>query len=522
MARLAPLGIFREFTNDGDPLNGGKLYTYESGTSTPKPTYTDATESTQNANPVELDANGRANVWLGTGSYRFILKTSADVTLWGPVDNITGETTSAFGGQVEDVSGNLAVTEAYENFLLNCTATLTLSLLDAATAEEGFYFIVKNSGTGLVTIDPDGSETIDGAATITVRPGESATIICDGSNWLSVFNAISTIPFVHASAASAAYQDFAEDTDNGTNRVRLIAPSLLAADADVTLPEAAGTLALTSQLSLPCDGRLTLTTGVPVTTGDVTAATNIYFTPYRGDKIAVYNGTSWQVNTFSELTLALGTLTSGLPYDVFYDYNSGTPQLAMTAWTNSTTRATALAYQNGILVQSGTATKRYLGTFYTTSTTTTEDSATKRFLWNNYNRVARHFLRRESTSSWTYTTATVRQANANTANQIDFIRGLDEDAISVNLVVEGENGASNTIAAGIGLDSTSAMNIGQGAKILGGAGTMNINYHGLPGLGRHYIAWLETSTAASTSTWYGNRTLAGTTIYSGLSGAMMA
>src|SRR6185436_9706895 len=39
-----------------------------------------------------------------------------------------------------------------------------------------------------------------------------------------------------------------------------------------------------------CDGRLTLTSGTPVTTGDVTAATTLYFTPNGGNQIALYTG----------------------------------------------------------------------------------------------------------------------------------------------------------------------------------------------------------------------------------------
>jgi hypothetical protein len=54
--------------------------------------------------------------------------------------------------------------------------------------------------------------------------------------------AISGFPFTAASSATPAYIDFAEDTDNGTNRVRLIAPASIAADVSVNLPGTADTL----------------------------------------------------------------------------------------------------------------------------------------------------------------------------------------------------------------------------------------------------------------------------------------
>jgi len=66
------------FDDNGDPLSGGKVYTYVSGTTTNKATYTDASESVTAANPVILDSSGRAAIWI-VGTYRFDVKTSADV-----------------------------------------------------------------------------------------------------------------------------------------------------------------------------------------------------------------------------------------------------------------------------------------------------------------------------------------------------------------------------------------------------------------------------------------------------------
>lgn len=68
------------FDNNGDPLAGGKVYFYEAGTTTPKNTYTDQTGGVANANPVILDSAGRASIW-GTGSYKEVVKTSADVLI---------------------------------------------------------------------------------------------------------------------------------------------------------------------------------------------------------------------------------------------------------------------------------------------------------------------------------------------------------------------------------------------------------------------------------------------------------
>jgi hypothetical protein len=71
----------------GLPLVYGKLETYEAGTSTPLATYTSQDGLTQNANPVQLDSSGRANVWLQAGvPYKLVLRSLAGVVIW-TVDN---------------------------------------------------------------------------------------------------------------------------------------------------------------------------------------------------------------------------------------------------------------------------------------------------------------------------------------------------------------------------------------------------------------------------------------------------
>lgn len=83
MASLSPTPKLQFFGTDGLPLVGGKLYTYAAGTTTPLATYVDYTGTTTNTNPVILDSNGEADVWLSnTLNYKFVLKTSEDVLLY--------------------------------------------------------------------------------------------------------------------------------------------------------------------------------------------------------------------------------------------------------------------------------------------------------------------------------------------------------------------------------------------------------------------------------------------------------
>jgi hypothetical protein len=90
---LSPIGNgFQFFDNNGAPLNAGKIYTYQAGSSTPLATYTTSSGLTANANPIILGTSGRPpnDIWLTEGFfYKFILKDSADVTIQ-TYDNLYG------------------------------------------------------------------------------------------------------------------------------------------------------------------------------------------------------------------------------------------------------------------------------------------------------------------------------------------------------------------------------------------------------------------------------------------------
>lgn len=80
------------FDDNGNPLSGGKLYTYAAGTSTPQATYTSRTGLTANTNPIILDSAGRTpeQIWSTEGMlYKYVIKNANDVLVrsW---DNIGG------------------------------------------------------------------------------------------------------------------------------------------------------------------------------------------------------------------------------------------------------------------------------------------------------------------------------------------------------------------------------------------------------------------------------------------------
>jgi hypothetical protein len=277
-------------------------------------------------------------------------------------------------------------------------------------------------------------------------------------------------------------------------------------DNKITLSRLAGFL-----LHDICQGRLTLESGVAIPTTNQTAKTNVYFTPTNGEHVALFDGTRWGLYAFTEITLALGTITSGKNYDVFLYNNAGTLTLELSAaWTNDTTPADAITTQDGVAVKSGATTRRWLGTIRTTSTTTTEDSLTKRFVWNLYNRTARPMVVTETADSWAYGTNTVRQANGNTANKVEYVVGSSLELVQAKVLASAALAANSLVGAkvGVGVDSITTFSgirqVGYNNNLNALFGPIGGSYSGFPGIGYHYLAWLEKGADGTTCTFLGD------------------
>ena len=93
---LMPWTKSQFFDNNGKPMSGGKLYTYQAGTTTPLVTYRDSNGVIPNTNPVILDSAGRADVWLTGVAYKLVLTTSLGVQVWSE-DNISSANNTLLG-----------------------------------------------------------------------------------------------------------------------------------------------------------------------------------------------------------------------------------------------------------------------------------------------------------------------------------------------------------------------------------------------------------------------------------------
>ena len=109
----------------GDPMSGAKIYVYDVGTTTPKTLYPNSDLTGTADNPIVCDSAGRHDMrYVATGSYKIVVKTSADVTVFTR-DNIDG--------RVPVGSGALAIANGGTGAT---SAPVALSNLGGATAAE--------------------------------------------------------------------------------------------------------------------------------------------------------------------------------------------------------------------------------------------------------------------------------------------------------------------------------------------------------------------------------------------------
>lgn len=176
------------FDDDGVPLVGGLLYSYDAGTTTLRTTYTTSAGTVANTNPIVLNAGGRTpnEVWQTSGVLlKFVLYNSLS-ELIGTYDNIPS-INDPFGinSQLSSVAGTNSIT---------ATASPTLT----AYATGSIYsFIALNTNTGAATLSIDGltatSITKNGSVAISagdVQAGKMMLVEYDGTTFQLVNNII--------------------------------------------------------------------------------------------------------------------------------------------------------------------------------------------------------------------------------------------------------------------------------------------------------------------------------------------
>ena len=189
-----------------------------------------------------------ANMWWAdpTSGKEWMKLRNAASTGWLRTFRLT--TAAGIRSPVSSVSVGRDLTAEDFGTLISCTAAITMTTNYAANAVDansmeyygnGYWFALRNDSAGTVTFNPYSTELVDGASTLTLAPGESTLVQCDGSAWKTVGKAavsqitnptlIGTTTLKAAGAGSYAFIDGRDHNNVQRSRV------YLGANTDTTL-----------------------------------------------------------------------------------------------------------------------------------------------------------------------------------------------------------------------------------------------------------------------------------------------
>ena len=499
------------FTYANGAVASGSVYMLTPNTTTPKNTWRDSGQATLNSNPIPLDANGCALIY-GTGSYRQQVYT-------GPV--VGGLPT---GTLLYDVT--TADTSSFQNVFwagLSGGTANAITVTDAGfnnTDGSVINFLALNTNTGSATLN------VSAGGAIAIKAPSASGPISLASGCIAANNPVSVV----YSSSSAAFL--------------LLTPCQSTAGTVTASGSPGGYLTLSSDVNNV------------VITNDQNAATTVYYSPLVHNQIPIWNGSSYTLYTFGQLTLTLNASVhlADTIYDICAFINSGAVTLATgPAWSNSAlgtgARGTGagssqLQRQNGLWVNAVAITGNNGGTTYSiaaeqctylgsilidhnagqVTSTVSFGQNRKLGVWNYYNRQNIIVQAGDTTvGGWVYSTGTIRASNNNpatlslaacnaggtgTCDSIILFEGVAEDAITVDLVQAASNEAAATANAsgGIGLNTITAFSsapaflIGAGASAA--TNTIGTTYLTVPSLGANAILSLEKGSGTATR-WYG-------------------
>lgn len=273
-------------------------------------------------------------------------------------------------------------------------------------------------------------------------------------------------------------------------------------------------------------GRLTLTSGAPVMASSVSGATTVYYAPYVGARIPLWDGAKIIFKPFGELSQATtdaskspASVVANKNYDLFVWDDAGTLRLSRgPAWTNDTTRLLTLVRSGGILTNGSAITNGpALGRGTWVGTIRSNGSATVDFIyggsaagggaaflgvWNAYNRVVVSALVLDETSSWSYETAAWRAANNSTSNRVSYVSGAAEDAFEARYWCALTFGGGTWAYIGVAHDSTTPVGV-NGVGLTASTYIVELTaFHAqIASLGWHYVQATENGNG-STGVFY--------------------
>lgn len=450
-----------------------------------------------------------------------------------------------FGGTNANLTasnGGLVYSTASAFAILSGTATANQIPLSGSSAAPAWSTATYPATTGAGTVLASASANTIAATsnpTLGVNGGTGGSVILNGATSGSSTIKVNSVAgtntnFQLPSSNGVSGQVLSTDGSGNTSWASA------AAGGTVTSVGTAGILTggpitasgtLNVNATITPQGRLTLTSGTPVLTSTVSAATTVYYTPYVGNLIPLYDGTNMIPTAFAEVSQATTDTTKSPAavvaskiYDVFCWSDSGTNRCTRgPAWTSSTTRGYTLTMTNGILLNTSAITNgpaalrgTWVGTIGSNGTSTIDwilggtgagGVASTLYVWNAYNRVIVSTTVSDNNGSWSIAANTIQSMDASTANRISYLTGAAEDAYTCQINAMTKPGASGFSGVACGYDSTTAISgtnylSGNNSNSAGGAATFTTT-----SFGAHFFQALDVNNGANAATNYGNGTL---------------
>lgn len=418
MANRLPTIFQQFFTADPNVREGSLLYSYAAGTSTPLATYTDkdCTLGLENTNPIVLDSLGQPPnaVFLTNVGYKFILKTSAGVTVWTADDVFTSDYSarakiSGYNGNPNThVAGTAASGSTPADVIMDYANGVLYVCTTTGIAAAAVWTAINASTAANVVPMPQGYLTLTSATPVLASDVTAATTVyyaLDQGNLIPVYNGSTFVPTVFTELS-----------------LSLVASHVASTIYDIFVFSNSGVLTLVTGPAWTTSTAGSGARGTGASTTELTRVSGIY------------------VNTV-QITGRNGSST----------------------YTISANKAT---YVGSIFMD---------GSNGQVSCHRSYGQSRKWGLWNAYNRKRIELVMGDATSAWNYTTNTIRQSRADANNVLTTFAGLPEEQVDISFrqkVVGGSTNAasSSNVTWEIGIGLNAVTNTYASGSIIGAAG----------------------------------------------------
>jgi len=212
------------------------------------------------------------------------------------------------------------------------------------------------------------------------------------------------------------------------------------------------------------NGRLTLSSGDPSCLN--CSGVTLYYSPYNGNSISLYDGNIWVKTSFNNRIVAtFSSLSSNTLYDVFGYLNNDILSFDVVPWEmwepswqdsedpfyntkTSSFRIEEISKFDGIYIMLSDNTKKYLGTIYTGSSNIFMDTYKQRLIFNQYNRISKPLKSLVKGSYWVTSSTGWSPITSTFIDPILVINGTDSICnVDIKLSVT-LNGSNNSYALG--------------------------------------------------------------------------